>query len=149
MNANRALGKGKTVMLDYFFNAETKKDITGHVMPWHYKWEERANGGYSLWAACSAVFGVNTKSLAEAPSAANLKGTDIYIIVDPDTPQESEHPNYIEAPQIRAIVDWVKAGGVLVFPWATTSAIWSSIISINRQTVRHSIQQGQSQQGAR
>lgn len=115
MNANRALGKGKTVTLDYFFNAETKKDITGRVVPWHYKWEERANGGYSLWGRVFRSFGVNTKSLAEAPSAANLKGTDIYIIVDPDTPQESEHPNYIEAPHIKAIVDWVKAGGVLVF----------------------------------
>lgn len=115
MNANRALGKGKTVMLDYFFNAETKKDITGRVVPWHYKWEERANGGYSLWGRVFRSFGVNTRSLAEAPSAANLKGTDIYIIVDPDTPQESEHPNYIEAPHIKAIADWVKAGGVLVF----------------------------------
>jgi unsaturated rhamnogalacturonyl hydrolase len=115
MNRNRALGKGKTVMLDYFFNAETKKDITGWVVPWHYKWEERANGGYSLWGRVFRSFGVNTKSLAEAPTAANLKGTDIYIIVDPDTPQESEHPNYIEAPHIKAIVDWVKGGGVLVF----------------------------------
>jgi unsaturated rhamnogalacturonyl hydrolase len=115
MNANRALGKGKTVTLDYFFNAETKKDITGHLVPWHYKWEERANGGYSLWGRVFRSFGVNTKSLAEAPSAANLKGTDIYIIVDPDTPQESEHPNYIEAPHIKAITDWVKGGGVLVF----------------------------------
>ena len=115
MNANRALGKGKTVTLDYFFNAETKKDITGRVIPWHYKWEERANGGYSLWGRVFRSFGANTKSLAEAPTAANLKGTDIYIIVDPDTPQESEHPNYIEAAHIKAITDWVKAGGVLVF----------------------------------
>src|SRR3989440_200222 len=71
MNANRALGKGKTVMLDYFFNAETKKDITGRVVPWHYKWEERSNGGYSLWGRVFRSFGVNTKSLAEAPSAAD------------------------------------------------------------------------------
>jgi len=115
MNANRALGKGKTVTLDCFFNAETKKDITGRVIPWHYKWEERANGGYSLWGRVFPGFGANTKSLVEAPTAANLKGTDIYIIVDPDTPQESEHPNYIEAAHIKAITDWVKAGGVLVF----------------------------------
>jgi unsaturated rhamnogalacturonyl hydrolase len=115
MTANRALGKGKTVTLDYFFNAESKKDITGRVVPWHYKWEERANGGYSLWGRVFRSFGVTTESLAEAPTAANLKGTDIYIIVDPDTPQESEHPNYIEAAHIKAITDWVKAGGVLVF----------------------------------
>ena len=115
MGANRALGKGKTVTLDYFFNAETKKDITGQVVPWHYKWEERANGGYSLWGRIFRSFGMKTESLAVAPTAENLKGTSVYIIVDPDTPQESEHPNYIEAAHIKAITDWVKAGGVLVF----------------------------------
>src|SRR5689334_4701225 len=115
MNANRAPGKGKTVTLDYYFNAETKKDVTGRVVPWHYKWEERANGGYSLWGHLFRSFGANTRNLAEAPTAANLKGTSIYIIVDPDTPQESEHPNYVGIADIKAITDWVKAGGVLVF----------------------------------
>ena len=115
MTANRALGKGRTVTLDSYFNAETKKDITGRVVPWHYKWEERANGGYSLWGSVWRSFGLHTRSLTQAPTAANLKGTDVYIIVDPDTPQESEHPNYIEAADIKAITDWVKAGGVLVF----------------------------------
>ena len=115
MIANRAVGKGKTVTLDYYFNAETKKDITGRIVPWHYKWEERANGGYSLWGRVFRSFGVTTKSLPEAPTSANLKGTDIYIIVDPDTPQETEHPHYIEAGDIKAITDWVRAGGVLVF----------------------------------
>jgi len=52
--------------------------------------------------------------LREGPTAQNLKNADIYIIVDPDTPQESEHPNYVEQPHIKAITDWVKAGGVLV-----------------------------------
>src|SRR6185295_17195403 len=56
-----------------------------------------------------------TKSLSEAPTAANLKGTDVYIIVDPDTPAETPNPHYIEAAHIKAITDWVKAGGVLVF----------------------------------
>jgi len=115
MGANRGLGKGKTVTLDYYFNAETKKDLTGHVVPWHYKWEERANGGYALWGHVFRSFGAMTKSLTEAPTDASLKGTNIYIIVDPDTPQEREHPNYIEPAHIKAITDWVKAGGVLVF----------------------------------
>jgi unsaturated rhamnogalacturonyl hydrolase len=114
MNANRAVGKGKTVTLDSYFNSETKKDITGQVIPWHYKWEERANGGYSFWGRIFRSFGTTTRTLAEAPTAANLKGTDVYIIVDPDTPQENEHPNYVEAAHIKAITDWVKAGGVLV-----------------------------------
>jgi unsaturated rhamnogalacturonyl hydrolase len=115
MNVNRAAGKGRTVTLDSFFNAETKKDITGQMVPWHYKWEERANGGYSLWGRVFRSFGASTKTLAEAPTAANLKGTDVYIIVDPDTPAETPNPHYIEAAHIKAITDWVKAGGVLVF----------------------------------
>jgi unsaturated rhamnogalacturonyl hydrolase len=115
MSANRALGKGKTVKLDSYFNAETKKDITGQVVPWHYKWEERANGGYALWGHLFRSLGAMTKRLTEAPTAASLKGTHIYIIVDPDTPQEREHPNYIEPAHVKAITDWVKAGGVLVF----------------------------------
>ncbi len=115
MNANRGVGKGKTVMLDSYFNAETKKDITGQMVPWHYKWEERANGGYALWGRVFRSFGANTKTLAEAPTAANLKGIDVYIIVDPDTPTETPNPHYIEAADIKAITDWVKSGGVLVF----------------------------------
>jgi len=53
-------------------------------------------------------------TLGDAPSAHTLKGSDIYIIVDPDTKKESPHPNYIEAKDIKQIVEWVKAGGVLV-----------------------------------
>jgi unsaturated rhamnogalacturonyl hydrolase len=115
MNANRAVGKGRTITLDNYFNAETKKDITGQMAPWHYKWEERANGGYSLWGRVFRSFGANTRSLSQAPTAANLKGTDVYIIVDPDTPTETPNPNYIGAADIKAIAAWVKAGGVLVF----------------------------------
>jgi unsaturated rhamnogalacturonyl hydrolase len=115
MNSNRAVGKGRTVTLDDYFNAETKKDIMGQMLPWHYKWDERDNGGYSLWGRVFRSFGATTKSLSEAPTAANLKGTDVYIIVDPDTPAETPNPHYIEAAHIKAITDWVKAGGVLVF----------------------------------
>ena len=115
LNANRAAGKGRTVTLDSYFNAETKKDITGQMAPWHYKWEERANGGYSLWGRVFQSFGASTKTLSEAPTAANLRGTNVYIIVDPDIPAENPKPNYIEAAHIKAITDWVKAGGVLVF----------------------------------
>ncbi|HKH01178.1 MAG TPA: glycoside hydrolase family 88 protein [Bradyrhizobium sp.] len=114
MAAGRAVGKGKTVALDYYFNNEVKKDATGQAVAWHYKWEEMANGGFSLWGHVFRKYGVRTESLKEAPTAANLKGTDIYIIVDPDTPQETEHPNFVEGPAIKAISDWVKAGGVLV-----------------------------------
>jgi unsaturated rhamnogalacturonyl hydrolase len=109
-----SVGRGKTVMLDYFFNSETKKDSTGRLLPFHYKWEELPNSGFSFWGNVFTDFGVSTAALREGPTAANLEPAQIYIIVDPDTKEENEHPNFIEAQHVKAITDWVKSGGVLV-----------------------------------
>lgn len=109
-----SLGKGKTVLLDYYFNSETKKDATGRVLPYHYKWEEMPNSGFSFWGNVFRNYGVATKALSAAPTTANLKRANIYIIVDPDTKEENEHPNFVGPPDIKAITAWVKSGGVLV-----------------------------------
>jgi unsaturated rhamnogalacturonyl hydrolase len=109
-----SLGKGKMVLLDYYFNNEAKKDATGRVAPWHYKWDEQPNSGLSFWGIVFRSFGAETKALNEAPTRANLKQADIYIIVDPDTREENERPNFIEQSHVKVITDWVKSGGVLV-----------------------------------
>jgi unsaturated rhamnogalacturonyl hydrolase len=109
-----SLGKGKTVLLDYYFNHETKKDVTGKTIQYHYVWDELDNGGYSMFGNVFHKYGVKTKSLHTAPSLSNLKNADMYIIVDPDTDKESEHPNFIGADDVNAIYDWVKNGGVLL-----------------------------------
>ena len=51
---------------------------------------------------------------ASAPSAVNLKGSDIYIIVDPDTETETRSQIMWRAKDVKTISAWVKAGGVLV-----------------------------------
>ncbi|SEB14531.1 glycoside hydrolase family 88 protein [Pedobacter hartonius] len=107
-------GLGKTVMLDYYFNSEVKKDQSGQDIQWHYKWEEMSNGGYSLWGQVFEQRGFKLKSLTAAPTAANLKNAAVYIIADPDIVKENPKPNYIGAAHITAITNWVKAGGVLV-----------------------------------
>lgn len=109
-----SLGNGKTVLLDYYFNNEAKKDVTGRVVPWHYKWDELPNSGSSFWGNVFRNFGVETKGLEEAPTRASLKQADIYIIVDPDTREESERPHFVEQSHVKVIADWVKSGGVLV-----------------------------------
>ncbi len=109
-----SVGKGKTVTLDYYFNHETKKDITGKAIQWHYVWEERDNGGYSMFGNIFHKYGVQTNSLKVAPTLQNLKNSSIYIIVDPDNEKESEHPNYINSADINSIYAWVKNGGVLL-----------------------------------
>jgi len=112
--AEQSVGKGKTVLLDYYFNSEVKRDANGQTVPFHYKWEETANSGFSFWGNVFRKFGVRTRSLAEAPTAENLKRADIYIIVDPDTKDENESPHFVEQPHVKAITDWVRSGGVLV-----------------------------------
>lgn len=107
-------GKGKMVTLDYFFNSETKKDQSGHDIPWHYKWEEMSNGGYSLWGEIFKSRAFKLNSLTAAPTAANLKNTSVYIITDPDILKENPTPNYIRPAHSQVIRDWVKAGGCLV-----------------------------------
>lgn len=111
----RSLRRAKTmVRLDSFFNNEKKKDANGQLAGWHYKWEEMQNGGFFFWGNVFRNLDAWTQSLSSAPSYLTLKGTDIYIIVDPDTKAENENPNFVEPQHIKAITDWVKAGGVLV-----------------------------------
>ncbi|MBD0373790.1 MAG: glycoside hydrolase family 88 protein [Pyrinomonadaceae bacterium] len=107
-------GRGLTVTLDYYFNSEVKKDAVGRLVPYHYKWEEMPNSGFSLWGNIFRNFGLRTEALSEAPTSANLRKTDIYIIVDPDTKEENENPRFVEEAHVRTIADWVRRGGVLV-----------------------------------
>ncbi|WP_295651563.1 glycoside hydrolase family 88 protein [uncultured Mucilaginibacter sp.] len=114
--ANRDLGKGKTVIVDSYFNDEHRVDkITGDQnLSYHYKWEEEDNNGFSFFANAFHNYGVKTETLYQAPTAENLKKASIYIIVDPDIPKENPNTKYIEAPHIQAISDWVKGGGTLI-----------------------------------
>jgi len=112
--ADRSQGKGKTVLLDYYFNSEHHKDVTGVPVRFHYIWEEWDNNGYGLWGHVFRQYGMVTDSLPVAPTAANLKKASVYIIVDPDNEKESPAPNFIQTADITAIESWVKAGGILV-----------------------------------
>src|SRR5579875_2709222 len=107
-------GKGKTVLLDNYFNHELRKTANVIEEPFHYVWNEMDNNGYSLFGFVFNKYGVQTKTLSTAPTAQNLKGADIYIIVDPDTEKETKHPNYIQLKDIDNIYNWVKNGGVLL-----------------------------------
>lgn len=114
MTKTLPLGKGKTVLLDYYFNNEWKKDATGENVRYHYTWDDKSNSGYAMLGDVFNRYGVKTASLKTAPTAENLKKASIYIIVDPDTDKETAKPNYIEVNDITAITNWVKNGGVLV-----------------------------------
>jgi unsaturated rhamnogalacturonyl hydrolase len=107
-------GKGKTVVLDNYFNRETNEDAFGKKIVFHYKWWEKDNGGFSFLGHVFNNYGVTTKLLDEGPTHANLKNASIYFLVDPDWPKENKTPNYIEQKHIDALYNYVKNGGVLV-----------------------------------
>jgi unsaturated rhamnogalacturonyl hydrolase len=109
-----SIGKGKTVLLDNYYNNEWKKDITGKNIRFHYTWDDKTNSGFAMLGDVFRNYGLQTKSLETAPTVQNLKNADIYLIVDPDTDKETEKPNYIQPAQADAIAAWVRAGGVLV-----------------------------------
>lgn len=107
-------GLGKTVLLDSYFNNESRIDQSGNPLIWHYKWDEQANGGFSFFGGVFNAAGFKTKTLYQAPTLANLSGASIYVIVDPDIEKENPKPNFIAQPDINALVTWVRNGGVLV-----------------------------------
>jgi unsaturated rhamnogalacturonyl hydrolase len=111
---NATLGRGRTVVLDDYFNHELKKDDNGREITWHYKWDEMSNGGFSMWGDAFERAGARLKTLSAAPTAGGLADAGVYIIADPDTAQETPHPNFISPKDIEAISDWVTRGGVLV-----------------------------------
>jgi unsaturated rhamnogalacturonyl hydrolase len=104
----------QTVTLDYYFNHEVHKTRADKIERFHYMWEDTANTGFSKLGTAFKKNGAVLRSLENAPTLLNLKSTDIYIIVDPDTKKESPNPNYIEGKDIDQIAGWVKSGGVLL-----------------------------------
>ncbi|WP_316802537.1 glycoside hydrolase family 88 protein [Pedobacter nototheniae] len=107
-------GKGLTVTVDNYFNNEFKDGPAGTKIPFHYLWDEDDNNGFSLFGNVFNHAGVKTGTLSVAPTAKNLKNSNIYILVDPDTEKETAVPSYMNAADARQIAEWVKAGGVLV-----------------------------------
>ncbi len=108
------LGKGKVVAVDGHFNNEFRKDLNGNQENFHYTWDDRMHSGFWLWGNIFNELGARTTTIKQAPTAANLKGVSVYIIVDPDTKKETAKPAFIQADDIKQISNWVKNGGVLV-----------------------------------
>ncbi|QMU31431.1 glycoside hydrolase family 88 protein [Adhaeribacter radiodurans] len=114
LRAIPAVGKGKTILLDGYFNNEFMKDASGQTIPFHYKWQEQDNNGFYLLGEHARYRGAKTEELKQAPTTDNLKNASVYIIVDPDTEKETDKPNYVEPAHVSAVSEWVKNGGVLV-----------------------------------
>ena len=114
MQASQNIGKGKTVLLDRWFNSEKRKDATGKDVYWHYIWEERSHPGFYTFGHLFEKNGAKLSSLDAAPTAADLKNASVYIIVDADHVRDNPNPNYVTEKDASAIAEWVKGGGTLL-----------------------------------
>ncbi|MEP7074173.1 MAG: glycoside hydrolase family 88 protein [Acidobacteriota bacterium] len=113
-NSGKAsIGRGKTVLLDNYFNHELRKDANGREETWHYVWDEMDINGYSIFGNAFKNFGASLATLTAAPTSEDLKNARVYVIVDPDTPKETADPKFMDERSASVIADWVKRGGVL------------------------------------
>jgi unsaturated rhamnogalacturonyl hydrolase len=112
--ATESIGQGKTVLLDAWFNSQTRKNAAGQTELFHYKWDDDADSGFGFFGRAFQRYGVKLATEATAPTAADLKKAQIYVLVSPDIPVKNPTPHYMDEASGDVIAAWVKAGGVLV-----------------------------------
>src|SRR5438874_12175744 len=88
------------VALDGFHNNESR-------MPDHYQWDGTRNGGFSQFGQLLKDLGAELRTVTERVTVQTLAGVNIFIIVDPDTPAETDSPKYIKPEEMEAITSGV------------------------------------------
>jgi unsaturated rhamnogalacturonyl hydrolase len=109
-----ALGQGKTIMVDAWFNSQTRKNAAGQTELFHYKWDDDTNSGFAFFGRAFQRYGAKLATLKTAPTVEDLKQAQVYILVSPDIPARNPNPHYMDKASGDAIEAWVKAGGVLL-----------------------------------
>lgn len=109
-----ALGQSKTVVVDGWFNSQTRKNAAGQTELFHYKWDDDTNSGFAFFGRAFERYGVKLATLKTAPTLTDLSKAQIYVMPSPDIPAKNPNPNYMDKASGDAIEAWVKAGGVLI-----------------------------------
>jgi unsaturated rhamnogalacturonyl hydrolase len=108
------LGRGDRVVLDAWYNSQMRADAFGQQVSFHYKWNDLSDSGYFLLGHIFRNFGAETSTLYTAPTREALRDRQVYILASPDIPVKNPNPHYMQKEDADQIVDWVKAGGVLM-----------------------------------
>ncbi|HEX4004705.1 MAG TPA: DUF4350 domain-containing protein [Acidobacteriaceae bacterium] len=103
-----------TILLDAWYNSQTRPGPDGKPELYHYKWDDTTNSGYSLFGKMWRAAGVATETLMTEPTAAALKKAQFYLIVSPDNPAKNPNPHYMTSADAAVIEKWVRRGGVLL-----------------------------------
>lgn len=108
------IARTPVVLLDNYYNNEWRADSSGGRVRFHYVWHDTTNSGFSILRRIIHGIGAGTDTVCRKPDAQLLQKAAVYIIVDPDTPQETEHPAPMDSLAVDAVAHWVRTGGVLV-----------------------------------
>ena len=106
--------RGKTVLMDAWFNSQTRMNAAGQRELFHYKWEDDSNSGFSFFGRMFQRFGMRLAEETTAPTANDLKKAQVFVLASPDIPSKNPKPHSMDGRSVEVIADWVKAGGVLV-----------------------------------
>jgi unsaturated rhamnogalacturonyl hydrolase len=88
-----ALGQGKTALVDAWFNSQTRKNAAGQTELFHYKWDDDANSGFVFFGRAFQRYGVKLATEVSAPTAADLKRAQIYVMASPDIAAKNPAPH--------------------------------------------------------
>lgn len=132
-----SLNAQKQVVLDNYYNNEFDSKSG---KSFHYLWEDASMGGFSEFGKLFSNQGATLSLCKEKPTAQNLNGADVFIIVDPDNKLETAHPNFMDATAAHAIASWVKKGGVLLL--LTNDAAHAELDSFNLLAAKFGMQFG-------
>jgi unsaturated rhamnogalacturonyl hydrolase len=108
------LGRGKLAVMDAWFNSQQRKNAAGKTEYFHYKWGDYADSGFSVLGHLFNDYGVETTTLYDPPTAANLRSAQFYLIVSPDIPVKNPNPHYMRREDAGQIAAWVRRGGILL-----------------------------------
>ena len=108
------LGRGRVALVDAWFNSQRRTNAAGQIESFHYKWNDASDSGFSLLGHLFNDYGVETETLFAAPTAANLKSAQFYLIVSPDIPARNPHPHYATREDAAQVAAWVRQGGILL-----------------------------------
>jgi pectinesterase len=105
---------GTIVLLDCYHNNEWKTTATGIRVRYHYMWNDTTDSGFSQLGGIISSLGAFIDTLCVPPDSIALAKASVFILVDPDTPRESDHPHVITPVESDAIEAWVRGGGILI-----------------------------------
>jgi len=102
------------VLVDAWFNSQTRQNASGETELFHYKWSDDADSGYSLFGRAFQRHGATLLTLPEAPTPENLARVQVYVIASPDNAATNRTPHFMDKASGDAIERWVRSGGVLL-----------------------------------